>query len=181
MTAAAPESAMRAIRWRSISPCDIAQERIAAHPAVQPAPDEDRRNRGEHRDEKVMCDFSCPQAGDTIADHCNRARRKKVALQRRAKVLRRPPPHRSVYHQRRPVDPIRSAQHTGCESAAQQPGMTIVIEMRRLLPSRKIPKTAQSLPRARPSPIPDARCAAARFRAGIPPSVGMNSQPELRK
>ena len=46
-------------------------------------------------------------------------------------MLRRPPAHRSVNHQRRAIHSVRSAQHAGTESAGQQPSSTVVPQFER--------------------------------------------------
>ena len=79
------------------------QEAIAVQPAVQRPPQPDRRKRGRQRDQVKMGHRRGPQSGPPVARHCNHARRQEVALERRPKMLRRPPPHRAIDHQRRPI------------------------------------------------------------------------------
>src|ERR1700749_1556942 len=109
----------------------VLQKGIATHAMVQPAPNKYRRDRRKYRDKKVMRHLHCPEPGDPIAEHADRACRQEVALQRGAKVLGRPSPHRSIDHKRRSVDAVGSAQNTGCEAAAQQPWMAIMLQVRR--------------------------------------------------
>ncbi len=74
-----------------------------------------------------------------VAEHSDGARRQEIALQRGTKVLWRPSPHGAVDRQRRAVDAIGSAENACRETTAEQPCVTIVLQMRRAFAQHEEP------------------------------------------
>lgn len=73
-----------------------------------------------------------PKALPPKAQHPKHAGRKKVALQRGAKVPGRPAAHGSVDGQRRPIHAVGATQNPGHETATHEPRFAVRVEFRRV-------------------------------------------------
>src|ERR1700739_4504595 len=106
---------------------EVLKESVTVEPVIDcPAEISPQKSDGQ-REKIVMSYVRSPQAREPIAGHTYYAGGEKISLQSRAKVLRRPPAHGAVYHERRAVHSVGAAEDSRKESAAQEPAAPVLL------------------------------------------------------
>src|SRR5215831_6954612 len=107
---------------------DVEQEPASGDPGIDRSSQECRDYHWRQRQQVEPADRWRPEAGKPVTAQSCETGRKKVSLQSRPKVLRRPPAERTVYGQRRAIHSIGAAQYACTES--EQPRKRVVLQLK---------------------------------------------------
>lgn len=108
---------------------DVAGECRTREPVIDGSTEEYSGNQDRQADQVVVGNGAGPQPGAEVSDHAEQAGGQKIRLQRGAEVLCGPVAQRAVDDQRRAVHAVGSAKNAGEESAGQQPGAAVVMQL----------------------------------------------------